>query len=78
MHRPHVGHQKLRVRVELDVLDDRLVDPQQGAPQGGALRAVLRSLVHVPQQLRTLDRNGVLTFSDALNDPRIRDKGPKT
>jgi len=27
-----MGHQQLLVLVELDVLNDRLLDPQQGAP----------------------------------------------
>jgi len=27
-----VGNEKLRILVELDVLDNRLLDPQQGAP----------------------------------------------
>jgi len=27
-----MSHQQLLVLVELDVLDDRLLDPQQGAP----------------------------------------------
>jgi len=27
-----MGHQQLLVLVELDVFDDRLLDPQQGAP----------------------------------------------
>jgi hypothetical protein len=29
---PHTSHQQLLVLVELDVLDDRLLDPQQDAP----------------------------------------------
>jgi len=29
---PHLGHQQLLILVELDVLDNRLLDAQQGAP----------------------------------------------
>ena len=30
--RPDMGHQSLLILVELDLLDDRLLDPQQGTP----------------------------------------------
>jgi len=65
-----MSHEQLRILVELDLLDDRLLDPQQGAPYGGVLHAVLRSSVPVLRQLRNLDRERHAPLSGALKHPR--------
>jgi hypothetical protein len=43
-----VSDENLVVLLEVHVLDDRLVDPQQGAPYPGVAHAVLRSPVPDP------------------------------
>ena len=53
--RPHMGHQNLRLDIELDVLDHHVLEAQQGAPYAGVLHAVLRSAVSDLRQARNLD-----------------------
>jgi hypothetical protein len=69
-----VSNQDLLVLVELDILDNRLLDPQQGAPYSGVLHAVLRSVVPVLRQLRNLDRERRAHVPAALNHPRKSQK----
>ena len=51
-----MDHENLCLVIELNVLDHRVLDAQQGAPYAGVLHAVLRSAVSDLRQARNLDR----------------------
>jgi hypothetical protein len=59
--RPHPRNEQLVGLIELDTLDDRLLDAQQGAKYPGVAHAVLRSLVPDLRQARNLGGNGVFS-----------------
>ena len=52
---PHVRDDPHRVRVEFDMLDHRIHQPQQPAPYTGGTHAVSRSIRFVFRQPKTLD-----------------------